>query len=245
MPRTLYPPAVRLVVLLFSPLLHWSAGAQPLPPLNDTGQSLCVDAARQLVPCTAASAGDGAPYQGQDGRHGRDAVPGIAKVGAGEAGFDYTRLCWNGAAEGSALCTGPLVANITSTPGATPETDWACTRDNVTGLTWSLQTQADVTWNAANAPGFGDAGHSTPGRCGFADWRMPSLRELRSILHYGRPNPSIAPAHFPATVSDYYWTSDTYTASTASAWATHFLNGDSGFLVKGGRLHARLVRHAP
>ena len=96
------PFALALAAALCTPL----AQAQPTGRLNDTGQALCY-AGASLVACTSANTGDGATYPRQDGRFGRDRA-GMAKVGGGAAGFDFTRLCWNGDAEGSGTCTGAL-----------------------------------------------------------------------------------------------------------------------------------------
>lgn len=237
-PRAAPPLLVLLPFLMSLPLV---AGAQSLPRLNDTGQTQCVDDTLMLGPCTAASTGDAAAHPGQDGRHGRDAAS-PTKTGGGEAGFDFTRLCWNGAAEGDALCAGPLVANTSGTPSGAPATDWACTRDNVTGLVWSLQTRANATWATANS----DTSHNDTSRCGFADWRLPSVRELRSIVHLGRSNPTIDPGYFPATVSGPYWSSNTHAESALNVWIMWFSTGDSGFLSKGtGVINTRLVRRNP
>ena len=137
--------------------------------LNDTGMTQCLRTGTSgPTACTGASLANDGDLPHQDARYGRD-VANPPKVGGGAAGFDFTRICWNGSPEGTAsgpnLCTGTLVANTTATASATPATDWACTRDNVTGLLWSLQTQT-ASWNAATDATYADAGHNTPARCG-------------------------------------------------------------------------------
>lgn len=99
--------------------------------LNDTGQTVCYNASFVAVPCSATVGGDGRVNPRQDGRYGRDAAAGagqLSKIGAGSAGFDYTKIANNGSvlAANAALGTGP--------------TDWACTKDNVTGLIWEVKT---------------------------------------------------------------------------------------------------------
>ncbi|MGH9802607.1 MAG: hypothetical protein ACRD82_19755, partial [Blastocatellia bacterium] len=72
----------------------------------------------------------GAP-NGQDSQIGRDAAAGasvLTKTGSGSKGFDFTKI----ANDGSSL---PANATLGSAPGA-----WACTLDNVTGLTWEVKT---------------------------------------------------------------------------------------------------------
>jgi hypothetical protein len=42
---------------------------------------------------------------------------------------------------------------------------------------------------------------------GMDDWRLPNVNELTSLVDFNRNDPSIDTAYFPATVSDYYWSS--------------------------------------
>ncbi len=136
--------------------------------LPDTGQSLCYDGTN-MVACDADNTGDAATYPGQDGRYGRDAAATagqLSKIGGGEAGFDYTRVCNSGELAGQGSC--PADPALGSDPN-----DWACTKDNLTGLIWEVKLDdiahlrhkgwtytwynSDVGTNAGNA-GTPDAG---------------------------------------------------------------------------------------
>lgn len=68
-------------------------------------------------------------------------------------------------------------------------------------------------------------------------WRLPSLRELRSILAENCQNPAIDQTVFPNTVSGWYWTS---TPPASRRWLLKFADGDVSY----GSLRAavRLVR---
>jgi hypothetical protein len=93
--------------------------------LNDTGITWSGDA-------TSGNATfcDPAHPAGQDCHYGRDAQAAagtLTKVGGGNAGFDFTKIANNG----SEL---PASATLGSGPN-----DWACTRDNVTGLIWEVK----------------------------------------------------------------------------------------------------------
>jgi hypothetical protein len=119
--------------------------------LNDTGQTLCDNGSNLLVACALANTGDAAVNPRQDARFGRDAEAAagtLTKVGSGAAGFDYTKVANNGSdlAAGATLGTAPA--------------DWACTRDNVTGLMWEVKTAAQTdlhyaghsyTWYSSDA----------------------------------------------------------------------------------------------
>lgn len=93
-------------------------------PLNDTGIDFCADGATNTAPC------DSSTYPRQDASLGRDAQAAagtLAKVGGGGKGFDFTKIANNGAA-----------LPATATLGYGPS-DWACVRDNVTGLWWEVK----------------------------------------------------------------------------------------------------------
>lgn len=93
--------------------------------LNDTGIEFCGGAGSGLFdPCVADVP------QGQDAHYGRDVLAALGlldKVGGGNAGFDFTRISNSGE---------PLPDGADLGPGAD---DWACTRDNVTGLLWEIK----------------------------------------------------------------------------------------------------------
>jgi hypothetical protein len=218
--------------------------AGPTGLLNDTGQTQCDNGSNVMAACTVATTGDAATYKRQDGRFGRD-VASPAKVGGGVAGFDFTRICWNGDAEGSGTCTGTLVANTTGGASGTPTTDWACTRDNVTNLIWSLQTQS-ATWDQATVGTYPDAGHNSVSRCGFATgWRLPTLHELLGIMVLDGRNPAVDTGYFPST-QRIYWASEAYASNASNAWTVAF----DGISVNGAdsttASHSiRLVRSGP
>jgi len=237
-------------------------------PLNDTGQTQCYDAANVAVPCSAAVGGDAGVNPRQDGRYGRDAQAAagtLTKVGAGAAGFDFTKIANNGST---------LAASATL--GANP-TDWACTKDNVTGVIWEIKTTTGLrskdhtyTWYSSNAAtNGGDAGaqgSDTCGGtlatysnqcntqnyvaavnavtlCGASDWRLPTQRELLTIVHAGATNPSIDTIYFPNTRPTSHWSASTYAANLANAWTVGFYFGghDAEDKRKGNNV-VRLVR---
>jgi hypothetical protein len=254
----------------FLPTLLLAAfGAQaagPLGSLNDTGQTLCDNgnSTGTMVTCTVGNTGDASALPRQDGRFGRDpaaATSNLVKVGSGgAAGFDFTRVCFNGAPEGTTTgtdtCTGVLAANNSATQTATPGTDWACTKDNVTNLIWSLQSGGGdwSPYGATTLPNEHNAANGGKGRCGFnTNWRMPTLRELLSIVHQGLSvGPMIDLNYFPGTLMKVYYASETYLPLTSSAWSVNFIWGGSYLAWKspnadglGYTYYVRLVRSGP
>ncbi len=143
-----------------------------------------------------------------------------------------------------------------------------------TGLVWEKKVSLDgvanstleqdgdnqVTWldalqhvSVLNANNF--AGHN--------DWRLPNVRELRSIVDYERLNPAVSdPFHLAdsctaacgdpldvgcsCTAAGDYWSStsvsSTSTNSTPSAWYVSFANGSWAQEDKATQLYVRAVR---
>jgi len=172
--------------------------------LNDTGIRSS-DPALNLSPALAPDAG-----VGRDAEADR-----LTKLGAGAFGFDFTRLCRSGS----------VVATDGSCPSGTSygaNNDWACTRDNVTGLVWLVQTQAyDLRATPAD------------GLCGQAGWRSPKVRELLSLVHAGRADPgepAIDLEQFPGTPAGAFRADEVYQDADAAPWIVHF--GQRGAAVK-------------
>ncbi|MBK9443644.1 MAG: DUF1566 domain-containing protein [Comamonadaceae bacterium] len=243
-----------LLALAGAWLLCSPAAAQPTGLLNDTGQTQCAAiGSSALGTCTLVNTGDGSAMPRQDGRFGRD-VASPSKVGGGAAGFDFSKVCMNGDIAGTPsgvvggnvtgiASTGSCVASPTANTGASPAVgEWACTKDNVTNLIWSLQTDFGdwATYAQTTLP----TATNNATRCGFnSGWRLPTRRELLGIVHYGAQNPAIDTNYFPDTLSSNgYWTSDTYTHDPSLAWDVAFEDGSPYAIVKAFSYHVRLVR---
>lgn len=89
---------------------------------------------------------------------------------------------------------------------------------------------------------------NTDGLCGFhTGWRLPTRRELLSIVHHEPINQRIGPAidtnYFPNTKNTGYWSSDNYAPSSAEAWYVEFNTGFSYHKPKGLGLSVLLVRN--
>jgi hypothetical protein len=92
--------------------------------------------------------------------------------------------------------------------------------DTSTGLMWQQTTSSTkMTWeqSLAYCEGLNLGGH--------ADWRLPTIKELQSLVDYSRDNPSINTTYFPNTVASIYWSSTTYANGTEDAWGVDFDNG--------------------
>jgi hypothetical protein len=128
--------------------------------------------------------------------------------------------------------------------------------DNRTGLTWEKKTDANVdtnyTWQGALDYVAGlNAMNGGAGFAGHNDWRLPNVKELFSILDYGRFDPSIDPIFGPRGVSNFitYWSSTSWAAfyPEYGAWAVEFADAygnNVGTMAfgKSSALHVRAVR---
>jgi len=83
---------------------------------------------------------------------------------------------------------------------------------------------------------------------GHDDWRLPTLKEMQTLVHYGRSVPSINTAVFPTAFNDYpngyFWSTTTYSTEPHRAYYVNFLNGHTWPFAKETRLGLRPVRTA-
>lgn len=111
--------------------------------------------------------------------------------------------------------------------------------DLVTELTWQKQNN-DITgalWSAAS----NYCAALTLG--GKTDWRLPTIKELASLVNYEALNPAIDKTRFPETISAEYWSATDRAIYSTSAWAVNFLGGTIAVKLKENNLlSVRCVR---
>ncbi len=230
-----------LTLLLTVSLLGSGAlAAQGLPQrINDSGQVDCYNGSHTYPGLCHHN-----EWPGQDGVHGRDqaAAQGqLSKVGAGAHGFDFSKLS----------ATGNVVP-ADAEPGS-GAWQWACTRDNVTGLVWRVASEGDLSWLAARHRGNQFAA-SHAAYCGVTGWRLPTSHELLGIVHHGSNQPAVDSDYFPDTESGPYWAGDRPALTANQAFAVNFGHGyvhgldvvraaAALRLVAGGRSHGDWVDH--
>ena len=207
--------------------------------LNDTGITMAVDAAGNLIPCDHPEA------EGQDCRYGRDATHNDNQDGV--AGFSFSKI----SAAGEVL---PVDA-----------TSWACVKDNVTGLVWENKTTDGGLHDTNRTYRWGGVGTDTSETtlaneqyhdwdvlmsasnserlCGFTDWRVPAPMELVNIVNYGAYAPAIDANYFPNTQSKFYWSNSAFSITDNSgAYGVNFESG-LGYATLRYEYHpVRLVR---
>jgi hypothetical protein len=117
--------------------------------------------------------------------------------------------------------------------------DASCT-GTPTGYSWYEATgTADATYNPGGATDV--CGSLNLG--GQTDWRLPTKKELMSIVNYGTYGPAIDGTYFPNTAAaSGYWSSTTSAGDASLAWGVGFGNGYGGGGGKTNGLHVRCVR---
>ena len=119
--------------------------------------------------------------------------------------------------------------------------------DNLTGLIWLKNANCfgERTWQQA----IDDCNNLSAGWCGLldgsssGDWRLPNVRELHSIIDYGKFDPALPSEHlFTNVQSTYYWSSTTHPSSPHGAWAITLEDGYLGDDLKTYTRHVLPVR---
>jgi hypothetical protein len=77
---------------------------------------------------------------------------------------------------------------------------------------------------------------------GYADWRLPNIKELRSIVEERCTDPAINAEVFPATPADYFWSSSPRTTNSNEAWMVRFNGGSCVSFWRDQWRYVRLVR---
>ena len=110
--------------------------------------------------------------------------------------------------------------------------------DGATGLVWQRRDDNKKrSWTGALAYCEEDVNLA-----GKIDWRLPNIRELRSIVDYEKYNPAIDATFFPDTDSWYYWSSTSRTDFTGNAWYVDFDDGDVFHHFRSDGYYVRCVR---
>lgn len=127
----------------------------------------------------------------------------------------------------------------------TTDTSGNCIIDTLTGLMWVRDLN---TVNSGNALGWDTAltiaGNGT--WCGYSDWRVPNVNELRSLVNYGKSSPAAwlnVTGGFSNVVANSYWSSSSYASSNsntpAAAWLVNMYDGSVGVTGKSGSDNVR------
>ncbi len=144
--------------------------------------------------------------------------------------YPYTEISCNGTGQDGAYDMNPLSYSDNGNGTIT---------DNNTGLLWQkAENSSTMPW--ASAVSLCD-GLSLGG---FSDWRLPSEKELGSLIDYSisNPGPMIRTAYFPNAKKTYYWSATESAADLSQAWNVLFSDGLENYFSKGSSYNLRCVR---
>lgn len=150
---------------------------------------------------------------------------------------------------------GEKFTKISATGEELPDTasEWSGVKNNITGQIWEVKKISNMSnlYNFSNAWDYKRQINQT-GLCGYTDWRVPTVKELNSILDRSCTNPSIDTEYFPHTQSTHpmsstpgYWTSTPKIDTRPYILESWGVNFDFGVTMNYARdffLFVRLVR---
>ena len=109
--------------------------------------------------------------------------------------------------------------------------------DPTTELQWSRTFADRMNWKAAKK----FAADCRIG--GYDDWRVPTRKELLTLVDDTQFNPAANAELFPDMESSWYWTSTPLASSPGDyAWGVLFANGLVGYYLQDYTAFVRLVR---
>ncbi|MDX8392453.1 MAG: DUF1566 domain-containing protein [Mariprofundaceae bacterium] len=227
--------------------------------LNDTGITQWGNATVNNLTVTQSA------FPVQDADVGRDANATLNSPSDGKAGFSFTKLDSGGtvlANQTAVYSTTPwgcVQDNVTGLMWEVKITSGLRSKSHT--YTWYNSTGINDGGNAGTANGgtcldasncdtekYVAAVNALTGAnrlCGYTDWRMPKVEELRAIVDYSiaSPGPTIDTGYFPnAPANSGYWLASPSASVATYAWNVGFNDGGVNLGVKSVSHFVRLVR---
>ena len=121
--------------------------------------------------------------------------------------------------------------------------------DTGTGLMWK-QCNEGQSWSPGTCSGtasdFNWSQALTQAQAatfaGYADWRLPNVKELSSLVEDCRVGPAINNVLFPNASSSVFWSASPSAYSSSVAWYVNFGDGGAYYYSRSYSSHVRLVR---
>jgi hypothetical protein len=101
------------------------------------------------------------------------------------------------------------------------------------------------TISAVNAAALASAPDSALAGSSTTSWRLPTHKELYTLVEKACRNPAINSVWFPATHANFHWSASPLSDDDSFAWGVDFSDGSGGYDSKVGAYSVRLVRSSP
>ena len=123
--------------------------------------------------------------------------------------------------------------------------------DTSTGLTWRRCAEGEI-WNGSACTGVREQFNwkaalerAKSAAVGTKAWRLPNVKELRSLVDQSRINPAIDTVAFPGDSVTFFWSSTHFAGDPAylyDSWYVSFYEGFVGNIFRDAPMAVRLVR---
>ena len=125
-----------------------------------------------------------------------------------------TGLMWKVCAEGQTWAAGRCIGTVTT-------------------HTWDSALQISQTLNA---------GGGYPSTSNYTNWRLPNIKELKSIVELKCYNPAMNETVFSEAAASWFWSSSPFANNSYYAWGVGFNYGYDYYINRGYNYRVRLVR---
>lgn len=119
--------------------------------------------------------------------------------------------------------------------------------DHKTGLVWA-RCSLGQSWSGSDCGGMSASlthEEALAHAKGQSDWRLPSVKELASLVDRGCYQVAVDSAAFPATTATSVWTATPDSNNSSRAWTIDFRSAEVEDDDRSFRYHVRLVRRTP
>lgn len=119
---------------------------------------------------------------------------------------------------------------------------WKRCLEGLSGIACDIGTKQRLSWG--DTLNYVEYLNSTGGFAGYTDWKVPNVKELRSIVEEQCNEPAINLVLFPGFSGPFVWTSTPSTSSSAIfSYIVYFNNGQSYGHAHGATLDLLMVRN--
>ena len=159
-------------------------------------------------------------------------------------------LCFVASAAHAVTCEDKTIPAINPDAVYVSDSKTGTVTDSRTGLMWKKCSEGQ-TWDGIACTGAGETfSWSTALSLGvkdrtgnYSDWRLPNIKELRSLVEECRVAPAINDTLFPRTPNSYFWSGSPHLIyNFDSTWYVNFYDGFPAYDNRRYKFSVRLVR---